>query len=123
MAAALRRHVTGSSVVLIGTDVPGATRGHLRQAFGLLEAHDLVFGPARDGGYWLVGARRGTPAMVLERLFVDVRWSTEHALADTLANARRGLRVAFGATLRDVDTAEDLEAWRAQMRRYGPSGR
>jgi hypothetical protein len=69
-----------------------------------------VFGPARDGGYWLVGfgPRRRPPAP-----FAGVRWSTGHALADTLRNCRGGPRPpALVRALRDVDTAADLAALR-----------
>jgi uncharacterized protein len=64
-----------------------------------------VFGPAADGGYWLVGFGPIRPA----RPFAGARWSTRHALADTLGNLR-GRRVALLRTLRDVDTAADLAA-------------
>jgi uncharacterized protein len=74
------------------------------QAFRLLGRADCVFGRATDGGYWLVGARRRphTP-----RPFANVRWSSEHALADTLANLA-GRPVGFVATLGDVDDAAAL---------------
>jgi len=65
---------------------------------------DAAFGPAADGGYWLVGLSPRRPA----RPFASVRWSTRHALADTLGNFRRH-RVALLRTLHDVDTAAD---WR-----------
>ena len=45
-------------VVVIGSDIPGITARHIAEAFRLLGRHAFVFGPARDGGYWLVGARR-----------------------------------------------------------------
>ena len=91
-------------VVIIGTDVPGIRPGHVRAAFRLLGRHDAVFGPARDGGYWLVGLKRRPH---VPRLFASVRWSSPHALADTLRNAR-GLSVARLEVLCDVDTAADL---------------
>ncbi|KIC40697.1 hypothetical protein RA27_13095 [Ruegeria sp. ANG-R] len=92
-------------VCLIGADIPGITRGHIARAFNALGRAEMVFGPAPDGGYWLVGAQRygAIPA----RLFQDVRWSTEYALADTLASVR-GHRVALLDHLRDVDTVADL---------------
>ena len=83
--------------VLIGSDIPGLTPGHIAAAFKLLGRYDIVFGPARDGGYWLVGCRHRPPD------FGRVRWSTAHALADTLANLPRGLSVGFAAPLDDVD--------------------
>ncbi len=91
-------------VVIIGTDIPGITPAHIVQAFRVLGRADCVFGRATDGGYWLVGARRRprTP-----QPFANVRWSSEHALADTLANLA-GQSIGFVATLSDVDDAADL---------------
>ncbi|HEY7548817.1 MAG TPA: TIGR04282 family arsenosugar biosynthesis glycosyltransferase [Hyphomicrobiaceae bacterium] len=90
--------------VIVGTDVPLIGRAHIATAFRLLGRHDAVFGPAEDGGYWLVGLRRRPRHL---RPFGGVRWSTAHALADTLANLRRR-SVALLPTLFDVDTAADL---------------
>ena len=92
-------------VVIIGSDIPGITRDHIAAAFQRLAAHEAVFGPAADGGYWLVGlARRCLAAGPLSlRLFRDVRWSTEHALADTRANLPRGIEAPPLATLDDID--------------------
>jgi len=90
-------------VAIIGSDIPGAGPSDLAAAFRALGRADAAFGPAEDGGYWLVALaprRPGAP-------FFRVRWSSEHALADTLANFR-GRRVALLRRLRDVDTAADL---------------
>jgi len=101
MARAFARLPTGP-VIVIGSDIPAITRDHIAAAFRLLGDHDLVFGPARDGGYWLVGARRHP---LPRNLFGAVRWSSAHALADTVANVPRRLRVGIAATLDDVDDA------------------
>ena len=90
-------------VAIIGCDIPDAGPPDLHAAFRALGGVDAVFGPAADGGYWLVAMSPRRPA----RPFARVRWSTEHALADTLANFA-GRRVAMLRTLRDVDTAADL---------------
>ena len=68
------------------------------------------FGPATDGGYWLVGARgRGRMLSAFRpRLFENVRWSTGHALSDTLANVRVGEAIGIADTLQDVDEGADL---------------
>lgn len=96
-------------VAIIGTDCPGLRAAHLTAAFAELAAHDVVLGPATDGGYYLLGLRAPQPA-----LFQDKAWSTATVLADTLAQAQRlNLRVALLPELRDVDDAEDLAAWRA----------
>jgi rSAM/selenodomain-associated transferase 1 len=86
--------------VLVGTDIPALTAQHIADAFRLLGNHDLVFGPAADGGFWLVGARR-SPRLL--PLFGEVRWSSPHALDDALANLPRHVSVGFAATLADVD--------------------
>jgi rSAM/selenodomain-associated transferase 1 len=90
-------------VVVVGSDIPGIVAADVRAAFRALGRADAVFGPAEDGGFWLVGLGPRRPL----RPFAAVRWSTEHALADTLANFH-GRRIALLRTLRDVDTAEDL---------------
>jgi hypothetical protein len=96
-------------VVIIGCDIPGIRREHIASAFRLLGSNDAVFGPALDGGYWLVGLRR-RPGVL--RSFAGVRWSTPHALSDTLANLA-GRSVAFIAALSDVDDAAALASCRA----------
>lgn len=97
--------------VLVGSDIPGLTRDDIAAAFRALGRADAVFGPAEDGGYWLVGFGPRRPA----NPFAGVRWSTRHALADTLTNFR-GRRVALLRRLRDVDTAADLAAIRRARR-------
>ncbi|MCC3152456.1 TIGR04282 family arsenosugar biosynthesis glycosyltransferase [Hymenobacter sp. BT770] len=98
-------------VAIIGTDCPGLRPEHLTEAFALLSQHDVVLGPATDGGYYLLGLRQPQP-----ELFQNKAWSTETVLADTVADARRlGRRVALLPELHDVDTAEDLATWRAAI--------
>ncbi len=92
-------------VVIIGGDIPGVRRHHIADAFAELGKNRAVFGPATDGGYWLVGLKRTTPPP--RAMFHGVRWSTEHALTDTLATMP-GFDPAFAATLQDVDTVADL---------------
>jgi hypothetical protein len=93
-----RRHV-----ILIGADIPHLTATHLRQAIRALKHHHAAFGPAEDGGYYLIAmaARRPT------RPFAAIRWSTQHALADTTRNFAH-LRTATLPTLPDIDTVADF---------------
>jgi glycosyltransferase A (GT-A) superfamily protein (DUF2064 family) len=90
-------------VCIIGADIPGITKPAIARAFKALGSHDAVFGPAPDGGYWLVGSRKSRPEM-----FANVRWSTQNALSDTV-NSFEGQRIAYIDTLHDVDTVEDLQ--------------
>jgi len=101
------RGLSNGPVCIIGADIPGINAARIEEAFAALGAHDAVYGPADDGGYWLVGMKRVGP--VPSRLFEGVRWSTEHALADSKATMH-GLKIAEVATLRDVDTLADLQA-------------
>lgn len=98
MLRALSRH---RRAVLIGADIPDIRATDIAAAFRALGRVPAVLGPSADGGYWLVGLGPRRPA----RPFAAVRWSTPHALADTLRNTPRH---ALLRVLRDVDTAADL---------------
>ena len=101
-------------VVIVGSDIPEIRAEYIAAAFRALGHADVVFGPADDGGYWLVGMRR-RPRVV--DIFDDVRWSSEHALVDTMANVvRAGLSFEVVARLSDVDTVEDFERWQRRKR-------
>lgn len=106
MLRAMRPH---RRCVLVGSDIPGVAASDIAAAFRALGRADAVFGPAEDGGYWLVGLGPRRPA----HPFAAVRWSSEHALGDTLANFQ-GRRIALLRTLHDVDTAADLRAVRTR---------
>jgi len=93
-------------VVVIGADIPAITPDHIAGAFTDLGKNDLVFGPATDGGYWLVGAKR-RPHII--NPFSNVRWSTAHALDDTLAGTPNGAHIGFVETLSDVDDVADFK--------------
>ena len=96
-------------VVVVGSDAPEVGPAQIDRAFRCLGDHDWVLGPACDGGYWLIGARR-RPAF--RPPFAEVRWSGPYALSDTLANLA-GRRVGLLEELIDVDSGADL----ARLRR------
>jgi rSAM/selenodomain-associated transferase 1 len=99
------RRLRHRPVAIVGCDIPDFSPDDAARALRLLRGADSVFGPARDGGYWLVAMGGRRPAAP----FARVRWSTPHALADTLANFR-GRHVRLLRTLSDVDTMEDFRS-------------
>ena len=112
------RRLPPGPVVIIGTDIPDIAPRHIAGAFAALGRREAVFGPADDGGYWLIGLSRRPFRPSLKG---PVRWSTEHALADTGRLLGPRVRAARLETLTDVDDAESLARWRGARRRAGRS--
>jgi len=89
--------------VIVGSDCPGVGRGVVAEAFTALAGHDVVLGPALDGGYYLIGLAAPQPA-----LFRGIPWSTAAVAVQTRTRARAlGLSCHVLRPLRDVDTARD----------------
>ncbi|MFH1723079.1 MAG: TIGR04283 family arsenosugar biosynthesis glycosyltransferase [Elusimicrobiota bacterium] len=109
---------SGGPVCAIGTDSPGLPAATITAAFDALESHDLVVGPAEDGGYYLIGMSRHLPG-----LFCDIPWSGPLVFEKTLERAREeALRVKLLPAYFDVDTARDLERWRERSNDPEPRG-
>jgi rSAM/selenodomain-associated transferase 1 len=91
-------------LLIIGTDCPMLTPGHLTEcASALRTGADAVFLPTEDGGYALVGAAKPIPS-----LFGDMPWSTDQVMIETRARARQnGLTIVEPAVLWDLDTPDD----------------
>lgn len=93
-------------VVIIGSDCAGITEKIVSRAFNRLADHDLVIGPSKDGGYYLLGMNK-----LYRQLFDDIPWSTAGVFPQTLKTAKElNLAIHFLPELNDVDTEED---WRA----------
>jgi rSAM/selenodomain-associated transferase 1 len=107
-------------VVIVGSDIPDLVSEDVAAAFRALGPNEAVFGPAADGGYWLIGLRR-SPRIL--RPVAGVRWSGRHAIEDTCRNLT-GRRVALLRTLDDIDAAAEYRRWRERRRRpaQGRSG-
>ena len=110
------RDLPPGPAVIVGSDIPEVDAPAIHAAFRALRCHDAVFGPADDGGYWLVGLRRHPqPRRYLPgTLFRQVRWSSAHALVDTRAGLAKSTRTALLHRLADVDDLESWQAWRAR---------
>ena len=96
---------------VVGCDIPDLRAADVAAAFRALGRARACFGPAEDGGYWLVALGPLRPA----RPFAGVRWSSAYALEDTLRNFA-GRRVALVRSLRDVDCAGDLAMGESKAR-------
>jgi uncharacterized protein len=93
----------GMPALLVGTDCPGLDDRYLREAAAALATHDIVIGPAEDGGYVLIGLARDAD------VFSNVRWSTGDVLPTTRARARAlGMDIFELPRRFDIDTAQDL---------------
>jgi rSAM/selenodomain-associated transferase 1 len=103
-----------SSAVLIGSDLPDLPGEVFAEAFQALDGQDAVIGPARDGGYYLIGFRKDT---FLPGVFPAMPWGTDRVFQETLARFKAaGSRVHLLREWRDVDTAEDLSGLRERAR-------
>lgn len=92
--------------VLVGTDIPGISAAAVARAFRALGTARFVFGPGEDGGYWLIGWRRGPwPRGALTG---GVRWSSPDALADSVRSLGGPGQVTLVDRLADLDTIDDL---------------
>ncbi len=99
--------------VLCGSDIPQLCVADMTEAFVKLKTADVIFGPTVDGGYYLVGMRKKQKDILKIR-----QYSTPSVLAQTLKKAeKRKLRTDFVTTRRDLDTKEDIQAYRQYLRR------
>jgi rSAM/selenodomain-associated transferase 1 len=115
-------HLGQRNIVLIGSDLPALPLAILDEAFAQLssEEHQVVLGPSRDGGYYLIGMNRPTPA-----LFANMTWSHGAVLAESTARLRRlGVPFALLPSWFDIDTPDDLHRLRGlndpELRRRMP---
>lgn len=102
--------VHSQPLVVIGCDCPDVTPADMMEAGRLLTQRDVVFGPATDGGYWLIGLRRPAP-----ELFSEIPWGSDQVLAASVKAAQAaGLTVGYLRELSDIDTEADWQAWVAR---------
>ena len=102
----------GHSCLMIGTDLPDLCPGDLRQAMDRLESHDLVLGPAEDGGYWLLGVGRSLMQHPEAWPLIGIPWGKTDVLQTTLSAAdAAGLSSTTVMLKGDIDHAQDLQRW------------
>jgi hypothetical protein len=101
-------------VLLIGSDIPGLTAAVMDEAFTALLKNDAVIGPAGDGGYYLIGFKKGS---FEPNIFHDMIWSTKTIFRETMDRLHKAsLKVQVLQELTDVDTVEDLRMIMSQVK-------
>lgn len=93
-------------VCIIGSDCAALSGPIIEEAFASLQQHDLVIGPAKDGGYYLLGMRNS-----VQPVFQNIAWSTSQVFFQTMQQANaHALHTHVLPILSDVDTIEDVPA-------------
>jgi glycosyltransferase A (GT-A) superfamily protein (DUF2064 family) len=94
-------------IIIIGTDCPDLSSHLIKEAFLALNCHDVVLGPASDGGYYLIGLSQSFPI-----LFNHIDWGSDRVLAQTKEIIKQEkLSVYDLPVLTDVDRPDDLYIW------------
>ncbi|RKQ70991.1 hypothetical protein DES40_0298 [Litorimonas taeanensis] len=99
--------------IVIGTDSPQIRSRDIAQAFKNMRSNDVVFGPALDGGFWLIGAH----GPLHPQVFDNVKWSSERTLSDVTRNINGAVKRLH--TLDDIDDITALKAYRRSNQRFG----
>ena len=100
--------------ILIGTDLPDLSKEDLINAIEMLETKDLVIGPSRDGGYWLIGLSQKLAMPVTIWPFSGIAWGSKEVLGETLARAKKEeILTGILSVRNDLDMVEDLNGWQA----------
>ncbi|MCO5387646.1 MAG: TIGR04282 family arsenosugar biosynthesis glycosyltransferase [Desulfosporosinus sp.] len=93
--------------LMVGSDLPHLTVRLLQSAFEALEQHDVVLGPALDGGYYLIGLKQFIPD-----LFTGITWGSSEVFRQTIERVHSlGLSYRLLQTMQDLDTIEDLRVY------------
>lgn len=101
-------------LIMVGADIPGISQEILQRAFKLLDQHTLVLGPAKDGGFYLMGLDLRADPEKLMPLLEGIDWGSDRVLGQTVAASEKvGLKTVFTKTLQDVDRPDDVTVWRA----------
>lgn len=95
------------NVVLIGSDSPDLPSDYIKEAFQMLGSNELVIGPAKDGGYYLIGMSKP-----LKEIFKGIVWGGDNVLKDTLLKAKEvHIKHFLLPEWYDIDDLESLKRW------------
>jgi rSAM/selenodomain-associated transferase 1 len=94
-------------VIIVGTDIPELSKEIIMKAFEMLDSYDVVIGPAKDGGYYLLGMKK-----MNAELFEKIEYSTSSVLSETMTKIKElNLYYHLLPELNDIDTEKDLINW------------
>jgi len=100
------------AVVIIGTDIPDLSGAVIQKAFDVLKQKNVVLGPAKDGGYYLIGLQKDSLSQAIPYLFADINWGKDGVLNKTLEVVKSlGFNFSLLDELEDVDQPADLSIW------------
>jgi len=100
------------TAAVLGVDCPGISESLLDDTFTALKRADIVIGPSRDGGYYLIGVSKKARFVALPAMFTGVAWGAGYAFGDTLTTVRRlGLSYQILGRLEEIDHPDDLPIW------------
>jgi len=101
-----------AAVIIIGTDIPDLTAVDISKAFAVLKQKKMVLGPAKDGGYYLIGLQKNAFLPSVGDLFAGIKWGECDVLKKTLHISKRiGLNHSLLKEMDDVDRPEDIFIW------------
>jgi len=101
-----------TTAVIIGTDIPEITEGIIQKAFDVLQQKNMALGPAKDGGYYLIGLQKNSLSQAVPDLFTGITWGIRDVFKKTIKIAKHsGLSFTLLDVLKDVDHPEDLMIW------------
>jgi uncharacterized protein len=101
-----------ATVVIIGTDIPDLTAVDITSAFAVLKQKNMVLGPAKDGGYYLIGFQKNAFSPAVGDLFTGITWGERDVLKKTLKIATGlGFSYSLLKEMDDVDRPEDISTW------------
>jgi uncharacterized protein len=101
-----------AAAVIIGTDIPDLTAVDITKAFAALKQKKMVLGPAKDGGYYLIGLQKDAFSPAAGKLFAGIKWGERDVLKKTLNISKRlGIDYSLLKEMDDVDRPEDIFIW------------
>ena len=117
LAKQINSSIKSREIIVIGTDLPTLCKNDLLEAFSSLKSHDMVLGPSKDGGYWLIGFSKKLLNPLPNWPFSGIPWGTSNVLKTTRDKTiKKGFALHLLHEQNDLDQLDDLDPWLRQPR-------